>query len=423
MTSTRISIFLLLLTTFVAIDAQKNLYIQYEWKYMEYQFPSAATRDYAIRTKQYVQGNSFPIDVDVYYGVSPPLIFVTTPRFFEGTPFTLGTISGTNAAGGPLIAPFPNYDWQSGNCSSTSFTNVLRVAVDNNRRLWVLDSGVINDIQVCPAKLVMFDLRSTSIKPFTHVFPSTLYRSGSLFITPVVDVRNGYDSMVYIADVTGFGIIVFDYKNNYSWRAESQSTHLRPLQQYSNFVIGGESFNLMDGVFGLALSPKTYTNRQLFFHALASAAESRIPLNILDTPGYWPQQNPVTNPNQFVQMGLRETTQTTAQAMDANGNLFFGTIYPPGVGCWDSTTLYNNANLRLVARNDLTLQFISGLKIITCPDGSQELWVLSCRFQKIMAGTRKLNEVNYRIQKIPVRDLLDKNYRCSLQTGVAMPRA
>lgn len=76
-------------------------------------------------------------------------------------------------------------------------------------------------------------------------------------IFKIVDARNGYDTMVYIPDVTGFGIIVFDYKNNRSWRAESQSTHLRPIQQYSNFYIAGETFNLMDGVFGMAISPKT----------------------------------------------------------------------------------------------------------------------------------------------------------------------
>jgi len=403
-----------LLITFVAIDAQKNLVnnLQYQWKYLEFQFPN----NVAITNKTYIRGSSFPIDVDVCYAYSPPLIFVTMPRFFDGTPFTLGTITGTNAAGGPVIAPFPDYGWQqSGNCNG--FTNVFRVAVDENQRLWVLDSGVINDQQVCPAKLVMFDLKSSAIPPFTHIFPSSLYRNMSLFITPVVDYRNGYDSMVYIADVTGFGIIVFDYKNNKSWRAQSQSTHLMPLQQYSNFAIGGETFNLMDGVFGLALSPKTYTNRQLFFHSLAGAAENRIALSSLDYQSYWPAQNPVTNPNQFVQMGLRETTQTTAQAMDANGNLFFGTVYPPGIGCWDSTTAYNNANLRLVARNDATLQFISGLKIVN-NRGVQELWVLSCRFQKIMTGTRRLDEYNYRIHKAPLTDFL-VNGKCN---GIAMPR-
>lgn len=66
-----------------------------------------------------------------YLTVSPPLIFVTTPRFASGTPFTLGTITGSNAAGGPVIAPFPNFDWQSGDCSKTSFANVVRIAVSS----------------------------------------------------------------------------------------------------------------------------------------------------------------------------------------------------------------------------------------------------------------------------------------------------
>lgn len=63
--------------------------------------------------------------------------------------------------------------------------------------------------------------------------------------------------MVYIADVTGFGIIVYDYKANRSWRAESQSNNLRPIIPYGNFTIAGEKFELADGVFGLAVSPKT----------------------------------------------------------------------------------------------------------------------------------------------------------------------
>lgn len=54
--------------------------------------------------------------------------FVTMPRFFNGTPITLGTITGINGAGGPLIAPFPNYNWQqTGNCNG--LTSVFRVFV------------------------------------------------------------------------------------------------------------------------------------------------------------------------------------------------------------------------------------------------------------------------------------------------------
>lgn len=55
-------------------------------------------------------------------------LFVTMPRIFDGTPITLGTITGVNSDGGPLIAPFPNYNWQiAPNC--TGFTSVFRVAV------------------------------------------------------------------------------------------------------------------------------------------------------------------------------------------------------------------------------------------------------------------------------------------------------
>lgn len=69
--------------------------------------------------------------------------------------------------------------------------------------------------------------------------------------------------MVYIADVNGFGLVMYDFKNNRSWRAETapnqpnQPYYLRPNPQWSNFVIAGESFSLEDGVFGMALSPKT----------------------------------------------------------------------------------------------------------------------------------------------------------------------
>lgn len=72
----------------------------------------------------------------------------------------------------------------------------------------------------------------------------------------VVDPRNKTDSMAYIADVTGFQIIVFDLKYNLSWRTQSQLRLLDADSRYSKFTIASESFNLMDGIFGMAVSPK-----------------------------------------------------------------------------------------------------------------------------------------------------------------------
>lgn len=67
--------------------------------------------------------------------------------------------------------------------------------------------------------------------------------------------------------------------------------------------------------------------------------------------------------------------------MDSNGNLFFGLMNPIGIACWDSGEPYTSNNMRLVARNDETLQFASGMKVVLNKKGKEELWVLTCRFQ------------------------------------------
>lgn len=145
-------VFLFAIATFVDnIEAQTTL-ASYSWKYLDFQFPTPAIRDYAIRNGDYIKGNSFPIDMDVYNGgsafskkkfnnfcklkikffylilASGTKLFVTMPRLFSGTPITLGTISGVNSDGGPIIAPFPNYDWNVAN-GCNGFISVFRVAV------------------------------------------------------------------------------------------------------------------------------------------------------------------------------------------------------------------------------------------------------------------------------------------------------
>lgn len=87
-----------------------------------------------------------------------------------------------------------------------------------------------------------------------------------------------------------------------------------------------------------------------------------------------------SSPRSFVEIGARNT-QATAQAMDSNGNLFIGLVNPIGVACWDSNAPYSNENMRIVAQNDQTLQFSSGMKVVRNRRGKEELWVLSCSFQ------------------------------------------
>lgn len=67
--------------------------------------------------------------------------------------------------------------------------------------------------------------------------------------------------------------------------------------------------------------------------------------------------------------------------MDRNGNLFFGLVNPVGIACWDTSRPYKQDNMRIVALNETTLQFASGMKVIKNMHGKEELWVSTCRFQ------------------------------------------
>lgn len=67
-------------------------------------------------------------------------------------------------------------------------------------------------------------------------------------------------TMLYIADVTG-SIIVFDYYLSKTSTLKptwvTQNKYMFPVPIYSDFIVAKETFNFMDGVLGMAVSPKT----------------------------------------------------------------------------------------------------------------------------------------------------------------------
>lgn len=67
--------------------------------------------------------------------------------------------------------------------------------------------------------------------------------------------------------------------------------------------------------------------------------------------------------------------------MDQNGNLFFALVDPPALACWNTRTPYNVDNIRIVYRDDKTMQFASGLKITTNLRNEEEIWLLTNRLQ------------------------------------------
>lgn len=435
----RLALYLLVIATLIPLGlCQQNLPViptLGSWRELEFEFPTEAIRRSAISSGDYVPGNAVPIDVDIdYRGPRESRVFVTVPRFTTGIPMTLATLTGRNGPLGPIITPYPNYSWHTTRgrrCTENIITSVFRVAIDECKRLWVVDTGRIGDDQICPPQILVFDLRNDSLIhryrfPDSQVKPKT-----SLFITPVVDVRDPmpmgqcYDTKVYIADVNGFSIMVYDQRTDRSWRIVNKL--LYPNPHFGTFRISNEEFDLMDGVFGMALSPKarpygisySNANRNLYFHALAAITENQVPLTLLDNSTIW-NANPESMPRSFIEIGNRGA-QSSSQAMDSNGNLFFALANPNAIGCWDSTSgrPYGRSNIKIVALDDTTLQFASGLKVIRDSNGKEDLWVLTCRFQKIMTGSITNRETNFRILAISIRDLLGGQTKCS-SAGIPM---
>uniref|UniRef100_A0A182QYV1 Bee-milk protein n=1 Tax=Anopheles farauti TaxID=69004 RepID=A0A182QYV1_9DIPT len=384
-----------------------------EWKAADFVFPTPQERAEALATGRYKPENCIPLEMDVdYSNPAGSRMFVTIPRFVDGVPYTLGKVSGS------LIEPFPSAAIQArpenNNCQG--IVSVFRIKIDECNRMWVLDTGKIGNKFICPPQLVVIDMKTDAIIHRYRIPESQLVCEVSVLVNLLVDVQDPaplgscQNTKVYMADVKGFAMIVYDMSRGKSWRITNKQMY--PDPEYGTFTVANESFDLMDGILGMALSPRSSSSdRLLYFHALSSATENSVKMSLLLNETIW-QNNAWALPSAFRPIG-KIPSQSVAEAMDSNGNLFFGLLEQNAIACWDSSTPYHPANIRIVSQNSETLQFASGIKIVRNRQGVEELWVLTCRFQKFMTGTMNTaRETNFRIQVIQIPTALGFNRSC-----------
>lgn len=101
------------------------------------------------------------------------------------------------------------------------------------------------------------------------------------------------------------------------------NSQFEPDPKFGSFRIAGESFELMDGLFGMAVSPRgkfedsnfitPQNERKLYFHALASGQENAVPLRTINDPTIW-ASNVNAQPSAFKNIGMRNT-QTAGEYM------------------------------------------------------------------------------------------------------------
>jgi hypothetical protein len=89
-------------------------------------------------------------------------VFIAVARWGSGVPATLNYVNFPSNNTSPLLIPYPNWELNTlGNCSG--FTSVFRVMPDDCNRLWVIDSGLVGEENVCPPKVAAIDLSTDQI--------------------------------------------------------------------------------------------------------------------------------------------------------------------------------------------------------------------------------------------------------------------
>lgn len=159
-----------------------------------------------------------------------------------------------------------------------------------------------------------------------------------------------------------------------------------PYPTFGTHSISGETFELMDGIFGVAVEKsRRGENRALYFHSLASEHENSVPLSALHNRTAW-EADENSYANAFRILGPKGS-QSAACAIDSNGNLFFGLNSMSSIACWDTTKKpLTRAAVKTLVKDDEKLQFASGMKVIRNTDGEEELWLVTNRFQVISEG-------------------------------------
>lgn len=93
------------------------------------------------------------------------------------------------------------------------------------------------------------------------------------------------DAFAYLPDLGAYGVVVYSFKSNRSWRVKHNFFHFDPLQ--GDYNVGGVNFQWTDGVFSLAMGRQQNDgSRPIYFHALSSTKEFMVPNYVLQNETY-----------------------------------------------------------------------------------------------------------------------------------------
>ena len=108
----------------------------------------------------------------------------------------------------------------------------------------------------------------------------------------------------------------------------------------------------------------------------------------------------------------KRISQAGVQATSKTGTVFFQLAEFTALACWNIGRPFHPDNIVVLAQDEETLQYISGMKVIENAYGEEELWFNTNRLQRTINNSRRIEETNFRLIRGKVEDLV-RGTRCA----------
>uniref|UniRef100_T1GCN6 Protein yellow n=1 Tax=Megaselia scalaris TaxID=36166 RepID=T1GCN6_MEGSC len=195
--------------------------------------------------------------------------------------------------------------------------------------------------------------------------------------------NNCENTFAYLADAGSYGIVVYSFKENKSWRIEHNFFHMDPF--VGAFRVSDVLFTWRDGIFGMALGhlQDDFQTRDIYFHTLIGSKEFSVSNRILQNESYSSSTDPVYE--EFKIIGDRGPNgHSTTEVFDPNTNVIYFTQ---------------------VSKNDSDpIKMVMPVDIKLDDDGF--IWLISNRMPQFILKKLNYEDFNYRVLSGKASDLI-----------------
>lgn len=183
-----------------------------------------------------------------------------------------------NIRGEVKLSPYPTWAAQTqGDCNCLQYTQGLEID-PNTALMYVVDTGrVAQKLNLCPAKVVVYDLNTNS-EHKKYELPESVASSSNNYLNDIVlDYIGGKARFAYISDANDARLVVLDLITGKSWTVQHPSMEIES-KSAEMITINSKMYNIPVPLDGVAMSPDF---KYLYYCSLAGFNLYQIPTRSL----------------------------------------------------------------------------------------------------------------------------------------------